>query len=224
MPRGYAPRARSAAIVLIVALVAGSALVRGGVDLVALAIAAPLAAGAFALAPRLRRGESASIPALVPGIAVAVVFVGLQLVPLPPSLLRALSPGAGSVLDEALAPIGLFPSWRPLTLDPGATALELAKAAVFTAVTAAVAILGASERRRDQLLRGLALSGVAVVAVYYGAALAGALAPRRADRHVRQHEPPRGFSTESPRGRRSGSRSGRGGRRGWDGSSRSRSP
>ncbi len=146
---------------------------RGGVDLVALAIAAPLAAGAFALAPRLRRGETGSIPALVPGLALAAVVVGLQLVPLPTPLLRAFSPGAGAVLDETLAPLGLYPAWRPLTLDPSATALELAKAAVFTAVAAAVAILGASDRRRDQLLRGLALSGVAVVGVYYGAALTG---------------------------------------------------
>jgi len=143
------------------------------VDLVALAIAAPLAAGAFALAPRLRHGEMAFIPALVPGISLAVAVVGLQLVPLPPSLLRALSPAADAILYDTLAPVGLYPAWRPLTLDPGATALELAKAAVFTAVCATAAVLGASERRRDQLLRGLVLSGVAVVAVCYGATLLG---------------------------------------------------
>jgi O-antigen ligase len=173
VPRSYVSSARTAAVVLGALLVAGNALVRGGVGLAAVAASAALAAACLALAPRIRAREATvSIPLLAIGLAAAVVAIALQLVPIPPSLVETLSWRTTETLQSALAPIGVS-SWRPLSLDPGATALELAKAATLAAAAAAGAILGASERRRDQLLRAIALSGLATVAVYYAAALAG---------------------------------------------------
>ncbi len=173
MPRGYVSSARTASVVLGALLVAGNALVRGGVDLPAVALSAVAAAAFLALAPGRRSRDPIALPALSLGLAGAALFVALQLVPLPPWLARVLSPHTAETLRDALGPLGLYPAWRPLTLDPGTTALELAKAATFAAAAAAGAILAASDRRRDRLLRALALSGVATVALYYVAALVG---------------------------------------------------
>jgi hypothetical protein len=237
MSRGYGASARSASVGLALVLVAGTALVRGGVDVPVLAVAAVIAAAALALSPgrsfalrkaqgertrghvrgertrsqargeptrgqargeRTRsqpRGErtrdggharraatkrertqgaaTATVPVLVLGLLGVLGVIGLQLVPLPAGVIAFVSPRTAEVLDGALAPLGLWPSWRPLSLAPAATALELAKAAVFLAVVATGAVLARSERRRDRLLVGLALSGVVVSVAYYGAALLG---------------------------------------------------
>ena len=45
--------------------------------------------------------------------------------PLPPWLLRLLSPNAAALFDETLAPVGRWPAWRPLSLAPGETAALL---------------------------------------------------------------------------------------------------
>jgi hypothetical protein len=166
---------------LALVLVAGAALLRGGVDLPVLAVAALIAAAALALSPggssaaRLRgpaarsargersdgerargvrarraqaRGErTATVPVLVLGLLGVLAAIGLQLAPLPPRVIALLSPRSAEVLDGALAPLGLWPSWRPLSLAPAATALELAKAAVFLAVVATGAGAGAYEQR-----------------------------------------------------------------------------
>ncbi|HET8542013.1 MAG TPA: O-antigen ligase family protein [Anaeromyxobacter sp.] len=173
MPRGYAPRGRTAAVILTVSLVAGAAGVRGGVDLLFVVIGVPVAAAALALACRPEQGELPVAPLLSIGLGGALVAIAMQLVPLPPSFVRTLSPASAAILADSLGPVGRWPSWRPLSLDPGSTGLELAKAAIFTAVAAAGALLGASKRRQDQLLRGLALSGTVVATAHYLTALLG---------------------------------------------------
>ncbi len=154
-------------------LVAGNALARGGVSLLAMAVSCGAAAACLILAPRIWVRGGTAVPALTIGLGAAVLVIGMQLVPLPPGLVRLVSARTAQTFGDALGPLGLYPAWRPLTLDPGTTALELAKAATFAAAAAAGAILGASDRRRDRLLRWIALSGVATVAIYYGAALVG---------------------------------------------------
>ena len=172
MPRSYLSF-RSSSAALAVALVAGNALVRGGVDDLALAVSLAVAVAALALAPG-RRSEKLEISAVAIGLAASVLWVAFQLVPLPPGLLLALSPHTAGIFTDALGPLGLPWSWRPISLDPGGTAAELCKAAVFAAAALAAAVLaGSSDRRRDQLLRGIALAGVAVTVVYYAAALLG---------------------------------------------------
>jgi len=173
VPKGYVSSARTGSVALVAILIAGNALVRGGVGVPAIAVSGVLAAACLALAPRFGTRETPSVPVLAIGLAAAVLVIALQLVPLPPGLVRVLSPRTDEALRDALGPLGLYPAWRPLTLDPGTTALELAKAALFAAVAAAAGILGASDRRRDQVLRAVALCGVATVAVYIGAALVG---------------------------------------------------
>ncbi len=154
-------------------LIAGNAIARGGVSLAAVAASCGVAATCLILAPRNRRRGTTSVTTLAIGLGAAVLVIGMQLVPLPPVFVRLLSPRTDATLRDALGPIGLYPSWRPITLDPGTTALELSKAATFAMAAAAGAILGGSDRRRDRLLRWISLSGVATVAVYYVAALVG---------------------------------------------------
>ncbi len=173
-------------MLLVCALVAGNALVRGGVDLPAIAASALLAAAALFLAARpghrsQRHPEpapdgdgSVTVPLLVAGAALLTLAVALQLVPLPLGVLRAVSRESALLLERSLGGAGVLGWARPLSLDPGATALELAKVATWTAVAAAVAIVASDRRRRDALLAALALAGPAVVAAALGAYLFGA--------------------------------------------------
>lgn len=187
---------------LLAALVAGAALVRGGVDLPALVGAAVLAGGAlFFAVPRLRarsagatlgtsgtgeaidpeRRDVVELPILAVGAAVIAAYVALQLLPVPPWLLRFIDPSAADLFRRALGPIGAYPAARPLSLDPGATSMEVGKDVAWAAAVAAAALVSADRRRRDLLLQAVALSGTAVVAAVLGAALfAGApwLEPR----------------------------------------------
>lgn len=64
-----------------------------------------------------------------PSVALAGVagYLGLQLIPMPPGLLSWLSPAAWELYRSAHQPVGLFPAWRPLSLDPPATLYEAAR-------------------------------------------------------------------------------------------------
>lgn len=104
----------------------------------------------------------------------------LQLVPLP-AIVHSVAPGALRVFEVSLSPLGLYPSTRPLSLDPSASTEELAKAVACTAAFTAAWGFANDRRRRERLLLALALAGVGVAAVALGAALIGAgplLAPR----------------------------------------------
>ncbi|HET9554400.1 MAG TPA: O-antigen ligase family protein, partial [Anaeromyxobacteraceae bacterium] len=87
--------------------------------------------------------------------------------------LALLSPTGEGVQRAALEPLGLYPAARPLTLDPGATAQELAKLATWACAAAAAALLGDSRERRERILKAVALSGVGVGLACYGGALLG---------------------------------------------------
>ncbi|BDG03447.1 tetratricopeptide repeat protein [Anaeromyxobacter oryzae] len=182
MPHRYPGSRPSRAALVLCALVAGNALARGGVDLPTVAVSALAAAGALFLATLRRRSgrrqeepiSAIELPLLVAGAALLTLAVALQLVPLPLAIVRLLSRESATLLERHLGSVGLLGTARPLSLDPGATALELAKTATWTAIAATAAIVAAERRGRDLLLRALALSGPAVVAAVYGARLAGA--------------------------------------------------
>jgi tetratricopeptide (TPR) repeat protein len=141
---------------------------RGGVDLWVELLAVVLALVALFLATA-RSGE---LPRVALALLAVVAVMAVQLVPLPAALHR-LSPGARSVFQTSLEPLGLYPASRPLSLDPAATARELAKALALVAVFCTAWSFSDGRRRRERLLLALAASGVAVAVVVLGAALVG---------------------------------------------------
>jgi len=108
-------------------------------------------------------------------LAVTLVFLAsaTQLLPLPPSLHGA-SPGARSLFQTSLEPLGLYPSWRPLSLDPAASGRALLVASGTVAAFWAAWALGTAHRRRDLLIQALAGSGALATFIVMGAALFGA--------------------------------------------------
>jgi hypothetical protein len=178
--RGLVRRRRSSfssAGALVLALLAlALPLARGGVDPWAEAGGLALALLGLALAT----AREAAVPRTALVLLAVLGVAALQLVPLPPAVHRV-SPGALRVFDVALAPLGLYPAARPLSLDPAASARELAKAIACTAAFAAAWTYADLRRRRDRVLHGLASSGILVAVVVLVAALLGLgalLAPR----------------------------------------------
>jgi O-antigen ligase len=170
MTRSVTPRrtfSRAGAIILAL-LAAGLALPRGGVDLwaetagLALAVAALLA-------------STASQTVLPPSAFAFLAVLGvasLQLVPVPAEF-HVLSPGARRIFEVSLAPIGLYPATRPLSLDPAGSARGLLRAITCTAAFVAAWRYADSRRRRNWIVRGLAGASVAATLVVLGAALFG---------------------------------------------------
>jgi tetratricopeptide (TPR) repeat protein/O-antigen ligase len=118
----------------------------GGVAPWALAVLLGLATlallGTVVEALALGRGLVSPL-ALVP-LGVLVAAVALQCLPLPPAVLLRLSPAADDLFRFVLGPRGLYPAWRPLSLDPPATAMELCKALTYLAL-----FVTACQRARD---------------------------------------------------------------------------
>jgi tetratricopeptide (TPR) repeat protein len=184
VPIGSRSRRKTAAVSLLVLAVAVGALRRGGVEpLVAAAVAL---AALVALALAWPRGERATFPGATPvpvtppgvpllalGLSGGALLVALQLLPLPPALLRLLSPNAAVLFEETLAPVARWPAWRPLSLQPGETAFLLVAAVAVAAGAAAAAFLGDRRDRGEKLLRAIAWTGLAVSLVGMGTALLG---------------------------------------------------
>ena len=98
---------------------------------------------------------------------VCTVWTALQLLPLPPGLVAWLSPKAHETLDFTLGAFGLYgpDAWRPLSLDPPATAQELLRLCGLT-VAYLAARNGFSERRdANRVYIGIAALGVLLVAI-----------------------------------------------------------
>ncbi|MBL0278450.1 MAG: O-antigen ligase family protein [Anaeromyxobacter sp.] len=143
-------------------------LARGGVD-------APveLAAACLAVLAALMAAPAGGAVGLA-GLALLVVLAAtaLQLLPLP-AWLHVVSPSARDLFSGALAPLGLYPAARPLSLDPAATGRMLAASAGGLAAFWAAWALGETHRRRALLVRALGSSGLLVALVALGQALLG---------------------------------------------------
>jgi O-antigen ligase/Flp pilus assembly protein TadD len=163
--RSTLPRVASTVVAL---LVLALPQLRGAVDLWVEVIAATLALFALFLATT-RSGE---LPRPALPLLVVLVVIAAQLLPLP-VVAHRLSPGAQALFQTSLAPIGLYPAARPLSIDPAATARELAKALALLSVFCSAWSFSSGRRRRERLLVSLAASGVAVAVVVLGAALVG---------------------------------------------------
>jgi tetratricopeptide (TPR) repeat protein len=160
-------------------VVAGSALGLGGaIPLIALAVGA---LGIFVLL--LTAAETAPNIAWIP-LALAF-YSALQAMPLPPTLVAALSPHAYSIWERAA--FAGATGWVPLSLDPAASSLEAFKWASYAAALATATWIG---RRGGQapalyILFGSALAVTLVWAVHAYAqldSLYGFYHPRFADR------------------------------------------
>jgi O-antigen ligase len=130
------------------ALVLGSVLAVGSVH-VPTAIAVALASGALASA--LLWDSELPPTALVPcavtlGLA---AFSAAQALPLPRGLVAFIASDAARVWERSLEPLGGAPGWISVSLDPGATLVESAKWAGYSAMLAAAAVVA---RRRGALL------------------------------------------------------------------------
>jgi len=143
----------------------GSMIAASGIALVALGLVAWAS---------LKSGEPFHVPWPVPAFAVVVAFIGLQLVPLPPALISLLAPRTHEVFEFVLGPLGSYPAWRPLSLDPQATARELGKAVGYLAAFLAAVQVARSRRARSRLLNALGVAGLAVAVIGFGHALWGA--------------------------------------------------
>jgi tetratricopeptide (TPR) repeat protein len=184
VPLGSRSRRKTAAAALLSLAVAVAALRHGGIELPVAAGATFAALVALALAwPRARRAAfpgatpipvtPPGVPLLPLGLAAGVGLLALQLTPLPPWLVRILSPNAAALFEETLGPIGRWPAWRPLSLAPGETAYWLIVAVGVAAAAAAAAFLGEKRERADKLLRAIAFTGLATSLLGMAAALLG---------------------------------------------------
>ncbi|MGI5864153.1 MAG: O-antigen ligase family protein [Myxococcales bacterium] len=138
------------------------------------AAAIAFAACALAATAAMRSGEPFLVPA--PGLALgaAAAFIAFQLVPLPPAVVGLLAPSTRELFDFVLGPLELYPAWRPLSLDPPATARELVKALTYLCAFFAASQVARSRRARKRMVTLLGVAGLVVALVGFGHALWGA--------------------------------------------------
>jgi O-antigen ligase len=132
---------------------------------------------------RLRRGPPEIPSALLP-IVLALGLAAAQLVPIPPAVHAALAPGSSAYWHpkDAKARAVLGPGWRPLSIDPGATARSIAFIlGLMGLVVSSQSALAERRRTRRAVVAvvagGLAVALYGIVArAFFGALLFGQLA------------------------------------------------
>jgi O-antigen ligase len=150
--------------VLVMALLAAAPLLAGAVHE---PVFVPLVAGS-ALAGlvawlRPRGAPPAALPGarLLVGLHALVLF---QLVPLPPALLRGLSPGSYAFHDAQLL-VRPLATWKPISVSPPDTLRGLAFLAAFSLLALAVFRELGEGRWRRRLLRTVVVTGLALTLV-----------------------------------------------------------
>ena len=118
----------------------------------------------------LKRTRRRSSILLFPmGVALLAVsgLTLLQLVPLPPFLIRLLNPGAADLFDHVLTGTGLWGegNWRALSLASPATAVELVKFLAYALAFLVVVNYFNDRHRARRLMKAVAWSGFAVALV-----------------------------------------------------------
>ncbi len=155
--------ARPEALLLLFVLVFAP-LAFGAVEPWSQAVAGGAALAGFAIALRRRTHGSRLRLQALPGALPLLLFLGallLQLLPLPPALLRALSPAAHARWAAALGDAVPLP-WVPLSLDPLATLRELVRFAACAALYALTVQLLARRERLRAVTTALAVFGAAL--------------------------------------------------------------
>lgn len=151
--------------------VVGAAMALGGIHTSVLCVVGLLVGAAAVLAwwgaERVLVRHTATV-VVVTGIALTA-YTLLQAIPLPASLVAALSPHAAEIWSRALAPLHeAGPSWITLSLDPIATRIEVLRGTIY--VAAFIAALKIASRRdggvflANAVILGGALMAVAAIA------------------------------------------------------------
>lgn len=170
------PALRSALFTMTVALIVAPQLL-GGVFPWAVAIICILAGTAGILASgqveiiSVRRHSATLLDWMM---VIVLAWTGLQLIPMPSSLVGLLVPESVDAWRSNAALFGESPrSLIPMSLDPGATRLEVAKGSAIVAVFLAARTFAASLQRR-RVLAAVAASAIAMALVAFAHKLAGA--------------------------------------------------
>lgn len=107
-------------------------------------------------------------------MVVALTWTGIQLLPLPAALVAWFVPESAEAWQaNALLYAESARSWIPMSLDPGATRLEVAKGAAIVAIFLTARVFAASHQRR-RVLKAVAGSSIAMALVAFAHKLAGA--------------------------------------------------
>jgi len=107
---------------------------------------------------------------------VALAWTGVQLIPLPATLVGILVPESVDAWRSNAPLFGESPrSFFPMSLDPGATRLEVAKGAAIVAIYLAARVFAESHQHR-RVLKAVAASAIAMALVAFAHKLAGASA------------------------------------------------
>lgn len=125
-PLQSAPYISAARLVTVILLIAVPVLWLGAVEDVGLAVTCGLAALAIGV-QRLDGARTTTTSPLSLALLLLTAWVGLQLVPLPPGMLRVVSPRAAEIWTSARG------GWAPISLDPPGSAFGFATLAVITA-------------------------------------------------------------------------------------------
>ena len=104
--------------------------------------------------------------------AVVVVIAAVQLLPLPPGLLGALSPPAGELRDYSLVPLGLT-RWRPVSMDVPSTLRGLGRVLSLGMLLFVAMELGRAAGVRRRLFKVIALSATITAVCGFVHLLAG---------------------------------------------------
>jgi tetratricopeptide (TPR) repeat protein/O-antigen ligase len=134
---------------------------------VAVMLAVALFAYSALVLKRTRRKQSLLLfPMGVALISVCGLTL-LQIIPLPPFLIRILNPGAADLFDHVLAGTGLWGegNWRALSLAPPATAVELIKFLAYGLAFLVVVNYFNDRHRARRLMKAVAWCGFTVALV-----------------------------------------------------------
>ncbi|MFZ5893963.1 MAG: O-antigen ligase family protein [Myxococcota bacterium] len=159
------------ALALLCFIIASSALALGAQHATVLVFCSMILLAAVLLA--LSVPPTGRVPMPVWGLLALAGYTLLQALPLPARALAGVAPSNAEVWARALSPLHQTgPSYVPVSLDPGATLLEVLKWLTYAGVYWLAAELG-RQRRMPWLLSGIFLSAVLVSGVTLAHGLLG---------------------------------------------------
>ncbi|MHB8420073.1 MAG: O-antigen ligase family protein [Myxococcales bacterium] len=118
--------------------------------------------------------DRVALPPVGLGLVALAAFTGLQALPLPPWLLRWLSPQGAEDYRFSLEGLASAGGWHPLTLDGPGTIQEFVKTLAYAAAFLTAWQLAGSRRTRRRLAAAIALCGLALASIGYGHLLVNA--------------------------------------------------